>query len=47
MKPPFTDTSLTRIPHYYGHFAFSLAKESPYIFSKFNPGPPVYTDGFL
>ena len=47
MKPPFTDTSLTRIPLYYRHFALSMAKKSPYIFSKLNPGHPVYTDGFL
>ena len=25
-----------RTPHYYGQFALSLGKESPYIFSKFN-----------
>ena len=30
MKPPFTDTSLTRIPLYYRHFALSMAKKSPY-----------------
>ena len=29
--------------HYYGQFALSLGKESPYIFSKFNP---VNTDTF-
>ena len=28
---------LLRTPHYYGQFAVSLGKESPYIFSKFNP----------
>ena len=27
--------------HYYGPFSLSLGKESPYIFSKFNP---LYTD---
>ena len=26
-----------QIPHYYSQFAFSLGKESPYIFGKFNP----------
>ena len=26
-----------RTPYYYGQFALSLGKESPYIFSKFNP----------
>ena len=26
-----------RTPRYYGQFALSLGKESPYIFSKFNP----------
>ena len=25
------------VPHYYGQFALSMGKESPYIFSKFNP----------
>ena len=29
-------TCLIRTPHYYGQFALSLGKESPYIFSKFN-----------
>ena len=29
--------------HYYGPFSLSLGKESPYIFSKFNP---VNTDTF-
>ena len=33
----FTDTRLIRKPHYYGQFALSLGKESPYFFSKFNP----------
>ena len=28
---------LIRTPHYYRQFALSLEKESPYIFSKFNP----------
>ena len=31
-----TDTRFIRTPHYYGQFALSLGKESPYIFSKFN-----------
>ena len=26
-----------RTPHYYGQFALSLGKESPYIFFTFNP----------
>ena len=30
-------TLLIQTPHYYGQFALSLGKESPYIFSKFNP----------
>ena len=30
-------TRLIRTPHYYGQFALSLGKESPYIFSKVNP----------
>ena len=30
-------TRLIRTPHYYGQFAVSLGKGSPYIFSKFNP----------
>ena len=37
VKARFTDTRLTRIHHYYGQFALSLGKESPCIFSKFNP----------
>ena len=37
VKPCFTDTRLICTPHYYGQFALSLGKESPYIFSKFNP----------
>ena len=28
---------LIQTPYYYGQFALSLGKESPYIFSKFNP----------
>ena len=36
-KPRFTDTRLIRTPHYYGQFALSLGKESPYIFFKFDP----------
>ena len=32
-----TDTCLIWTPHYYGQFALSLGKESPYVFSKFNP----------
>ena len=31
------DMRLIRTPHYYGQFAVSVGKESPYIFSKFNP----------
>ena len=30
------DTHLIWTPHYYGQFALSLGKESPYIFSKFS-----------
>ena len=30
------DTLFIQTPHYYGQFALSLGKESPYIFSKFN-----------
>ena len=37
VKPCFTDTRLIRTPRYYGQFALSLGKESPYIFSQFNP----------
>ena len=33
----FTDIRLIRTFHYYGQFALSLGKESPYIFSNFNP----------
>ena len=36
-KPRFTDTRFVWTPHYYGQFAVSLGKESPYISSKFNP----------
>ena len=31
------DMRLIRTPHYYGQFALPLGKQSPYIFSKFNP----------
>ena len=31
------DMRFVRTPHYYGQFALPLGKESPYIFSKFNP----------
>ena len=34
-------TRLIRTPHYDGQVALSLRKQSPYIFSKFNP---LYTD---
>ena len=37
VKLRFMDMRLTRTPHYYGQFALPLGKESPYIFSKFNP----------
>ena len=38
VKTRFTpDTCLIQTPHFYGQFALSLAKQSPYIFSKFNP----------
>ena len=37
VKPRFMDTHLIQTPHYYTQFALSLGKESPYIFSKFNP----------
>ena len=45
VKPRFTNTGLIRTPHYmyYGQFALSLGKESPYILSKFNP---LNTDTF-
>ena len=38
------DTRLIRTPHFYGQFAVSLGKESPYIFSKVNP---LFTDTSL
>ena len=38
------DTCLMRTPHYYRQYAFSLGKESPHTFSKFNP---LNTDGTL
>ena len=37
VKPCFVDTRLIWTPHYYSQFALSLGKETPYIFSKFNP----------
>ena len=37
------NSALIRTPHYYGQFALSLEKESPYIFSKLNP---LNTDTF-
>ena len=38
VKPRFTlDTLLIWTPHFYGEFALSLRKQSPYILSKFNP----------
>ena len=38
VKPRFTlDTLLIRTPHFYGQFALSLGKQSPYILSKSNP----------
>ena len=40
---PDLQTPASRTPHYYGQFALSLGKESPYIFSKFNP---LNTDTF-
>ena len=42
----FLDTHLIQTPHYQGQFALSLGKESPYIFSKFNPLNP-FTAGVL
>ena len=36
-KPHFMDTHVIRTTHSCGQFALSLGKESPYIFSKFNP----------
>ena len=42
-------THLIQTPHYYGQFALSLGKESPYIFSKFNLPyvHPIDTDLFM
>ena len=38
VKTRFTpDTCLIQTPHFYGQFALSLGKQSPYIFSKSNP----------
>ena len=37
VKPCFTDTLLLQTPHYYRQFALSLGKESPYVFSRFDP----------
>ena len=38
VKTRFTpDTCLIQTPHFYGQFSLSLGKQSPYIFSKFNP----------
>ena len=37
VKPRLADTRLIRTPHYYGQFALSLVRESPYIFYKFKP----------
>ena len=37
VTPRSMDTRIIRTPHYYGQFALSLGKESPYIFSTFNP----------
>ena len=37
LKPRFTHTRFIRTPRYYGQFALSPGKESPVIFSKFNP----------
>ena len=34
VKPLSTDTRLIRTPDYYGHYTFSLGKESPDIFSS-------------
>ena len=36
-KSFFTDTCLVSTSHYYGQFALSLGKESPYMSSKLNP----------
>ena len=45
VKPRFSDARLIQTPRYYGQFGLSQGKESPFIFSKFNPlngtqGPP-------
>ena len=37
VKLRFTDTCFIQTPHYFGQFAVSLGKESPYIFFKFKP----------
>ena len=37
VKPRFTDTRLIQTPHHYGQLELSLGKESPYVFSTFNP----------
>ena len=37
LKPRFTHTRLIRTPRYFGEFPLSPGKESPVIFSKFNP----------
>ena len=36
-KTRYTETLLIRTTRYYGHFALSLGKESPYIFCELNP----------
>ena len=36
VKPCFANIRLIRTPHYYGQFALSPSKESPYLFSKSN-----------
>ena len=36
VTPHLTDIHLIWTPHYYGQFALSLGKESPYIFSTFS-----------
>ena len=37
MKTSYSQIPALRTPHYHGQFVLSLGKESPYIFSKFNP----------
>ena len=37
VKNRFTDTRLIRTPYYHGQFPLSLGKESPCVFSTFNP----------